>query len=58
MLTTPIEPGDRIEVADKSDRRYLASALGAIVNDPRTLYDVVGADAGVYTLRLALGLAD
>lgn len=56
VLTTLIEPTDRIDAATKRDREYVHGLLGAITNDRRALFSVEGAQEGVYTLRLALGL--
>lgn len=58
VLTTMIEPQDRVEEATARDRTYLESTLGALVVDGRAVASVEGAATGVYTLRLALGLED
>ena len=57
VLTTLIAPSDRVEDAEKRDRAYLTSMLGALVTDKRTLLAVDGAPGGLDTLRLALDLA-
>lgn len=58
VLCTLIEPADKISEADKRDRRYLHSMLGAISNDKRAVLGVEGGADGVYVLRLSLGLED
>lgn len=56
VLTTLIEPADQIGAATKRDRAYLYGMLGATAKSRRSLLAVDGAQDGVYTLRLALGL--
>jgi len=56
VLSTLVEHGDHIDNATKRDRHYLHSMLGAIALDRRAVMLVEGADDGVHTLRLALGL--
>ncbi|MCL2466113.1 MAG: hypothetical protein FWF21_02470 [Micrococcales bacterium] len=58
VLCTLIEHGDQIHDATKRDRHYLHNMLGAIVHDRRAVLSVEGADEGVHTLRLALGIPD
>lgn len=54
VLTTLIVPADRIETADKRDRGYLSSMIGALVAEKRTLLAVEDAVDGLETLRMAL----
>lgn len=56
VLTTLIEPGDEVGAASRRDRAYLDGMLGVVANDRRSLLTVEGAQEGIYTLRLALGL--
>ncbi|GCD20961.1 hypothetical protein CTKZ_25230 [Cellulomonas algicola] len=56
VLTTLIEPADRVDAATRRDRDHLHGMLGAIAKSRRSLLSVDGAQDGVYALRLALGL--
>ncbi|MCL2467026.1 MAG: hypothetical protein FWF02_03595 [Micrococcales bacterium] len=58
VLCALIKRSDHIDSATKRDRTYLHTMLGSIGHDQRAVQAVDGADAGVYALRLALGLQD